>query len=142
MIATDPRFTEAAECFDSQRFFDAHEVWEALWHALPRGADLDAPGSDRRFIQGLIQLAVSFEHWKRGNPRGARGQWEKATEKLSACGAERNGLKLALLLEHAQQFYEARDLPTAERAQAAGTWATPQAEAYPKLHWVNALNPR
>ena len=142
MIPSDPRFAEAADCFDHQHFFEAHEVWEALWRDLPRSAELDAPGSDRRFVQGLIQLAVSFEHWKRGNPRGARGQWEKAAEKLSVCGAERNGVKLVLLLERAPQFYGARDLPAAERAQAAGTWETPKGEPYPTLPYSDASIPR
>ena len=36
--------------FDGAFFWEAHEVWEAVWLALPEGAD-------RRFVQAAIQLA-------------------------------------------------------------------------------------
>lgn len=127
----DPRFAEGLHCFETQQFFEAHEVWESLWHSLPKSED--APGSDRRFVQGLIQLAVSFEHWRRGNPRGARGQWEKASLKLQACGAVRWGVSLERALVEAGAFYAARDLPAAEAAQALGAWPTPVETCWPRV---------
>lgn len=57
--------------------FEAHEVWEDAWRPLP-------PGPEKVALQGLIQLAVALEHRRRGNPRGAAGQWSKAREKLRA----------------------------------------------------------
>ena len=133
--SADPRFDEALACFNSGRYFEAHEAWEALWHALAAGPVeiRERPGGDRRFVQGLIQLSVSFEHWRRGNPRGARGQWEKAREKLEACASPRDGIDLAAVLADAAAFYEARDLPEAEAAQRAGTWTTPGCEPYPAI---------
>lgn len=71
----DPRFAEGAADYDAGRYFEAHEAWELLWRAMPAG-------SDKRFVQGLIQLAVSLEHARRGNPRGSAGQWAKAIDKL------------------------------------------------------------
>src|SRR5262249_52489707 len=44
-------------------FFEAHEVWEALW--------AETTGPDRRFYQGLIQAAVGLHHFRNGNVRGA-----------------------------------------------------------------------
>lgn len=32
-------------------FWEAHEVWEAVWMALPEGSD------EKRLVQGMIQLA-------------------------------------------------------------------------------------
>lgn len=55
--------------------FEAHEVWEDAWRPMPRGPEKLA-------LQGLIQLAVALEHRRRGNPRGAAGQWAKAKDKL------------------------------------------------------------
>ncbi len=57
--------------------FEAHEVWEDAWRPMPRGREKLA-------LQGLIQLAVALEHRRRGNPRGAAGQWAKASDKLAA----------------------------------------------------------
>lgn len=122
MIADDPRFAEGIACFDAGHYFEAHEVWEDLWRALPRA---EHPGGDRLFVQGLIQLAVSLEHWRRGNPRGARGQWQKALAKLSDCGDLRCGVPLARLLAETAAFYAARDLAGAEALAAAGAWTAP-----------------
>ncbi len=72
---TDPRFAEGAARYDGGEYFEAHEAWEHLWRAMP-------PGDDKRFVQGLIQLAVSLEHARRQNPRGSAGQWAKAVDKL------------------------------------------------------------
>ena len=62
-LATDPRYLEGAALFDHGEYFDAHEVWEDLWH--------DGPAADRRFVQSLIQAAVALYHWGRGNQAGA-----------------------------------------------------------------------
>jgi predicted metal-dependent hydrolase len=53
-----------AALYSAGRFFDAHEELETVWRrsdALPM-----------RFLQGLIQWSVAFEHHRRGNPHGAR----------------------------------------------------------------------
>ena len=45
-------------------YFEAHEAWEDLW------SDYNFP--DRKFIQGLIQLSVSFVHLGNNNLIGAK----------------------------------------------------------------------
>lgn len=62
--AYDPRYLEGIAFFNECEFFEAHEVWEDLW------ADVEGP--DRRFYQGLIQLAVCLHHFGNGNLRGAK----------------------------------------------------------------------
>ncbi len=59
----DPRFLAGVDLFNRREFFDAHEVWEDLWH--------ECAGPDRRFYQALIQAAVAAYHWERGNATGA-----------------------------------------------------------------------
>ncbi len=61
--APDPRYLAGVELFNRGEFFDAHEVWEDLWH--------ECAGPDRRFYQALIQAAVAAYHWGRGNAAGA-----------------------------------------------------------------------
>jgi hypothetical protein len=61
--APDPRFLAGVVLFNEARYFDAHEVWEELWH--------DCPAADRRFVQSLIQAAVSLYHWGNRNRAGA-----------------------------------------------------------------------
>lgn len=60
----DPRYLEGIDLFNRREFFEAHEIWEELWH--------DTAGEDRRFYQGLIQAAVAAYHASNGNVPGAR----------------------------------------------------------------------
>ena len=55
-------FQRGIDLFNRGEFFEAHEVWEELWH-LSTGRQYD-------FIQGLIQTAVALVHYQRENPRG------------------------------------------------------------------------
>jgi hypothetical protein len=55
-------YYEGIRLFNAGEFFEAHEVWEDVWHM--------ATGRKYKFYQGLIQAAVSFEHLRRGNRRG------------------------------------------------------------------------
>ena len=60
--------------FLAGRYFEAHDIWEDLWHSLR--------GPDKRYLQGLIHLAVGAYHYGNGNRRGARSQWQKAVIKV------------------------------------------------------------
>ena len=61
------------EFFDGH-YFEAHDIWEEFWHRLH--------GPDRRYLQGMIHLAVGAYHFENGNETGARSQWMKAVLKL------------------------------------------------------------
>ncbi len=67
----------AIELFDERRFFEAHEFFEYVWKA----DGIEA--GDRRFWQGVTQVAVGCCHAQRGNARGARTLLERAAANLS-----------------------------------------------------------
>ena len=71
----DPRYLLGIVHFNRGDYFEAHEVWEDLWH--------DTAGPDRRFYQGLIQAAVAVYHAGNGNARGARAS--PANVQIAAC---------------------------------------------------------
>jgi predicted metal-dependent hydrolase len=60
----DARYLTGIELFNRGEFFEAHEVWEDLWH--------ECGSAERRFYQSLIQAAVAAYHWSRGNAAGAQ----------------------------------------------------------------------
>ncbi len=74
-LGWDKRFEEGIERFNRQEFFEAHEVWEDLWH--------EVRDADRSFLQALIQVAAGFYHHQSGNLRGMASQLRKAGDKLS-----------------------------------------------------------
>ena len=67
-------YLEGIRQFKSMDYFEAHEVWEDLWS--------DYYLKDRKFIQGLIQLSVSFVHLKNSNMKGAKSLLKKSQEKF------------------------------------------------------------
>ncbi|MCI0379761.1 MAG: DUF309 domain-containing protein [Gemmataceae bacterium] len=61
--AFQPRYLAGIVLFNRGDFFEAHEVWEALW--------METFGPEKSFYQGLIQAAVGLCHFCNGNLRGA-----------------------------------------------------------------------
>lgn len=92
-------FHRGLALFNEGDFFTAHEVWEEVWH--------HASGERKRLYQGLIQLAVAFEHARRGNPRGVRSVYTSAREKLRTLPSPFRGIDLARLLREADAALKA-----------------------------------
>ena len=70
----DSKQGEIKKFFKSKEYFQAHEEWEDLWS--------DYYLEDRKFVQALIQLSVSFYHVENENLNGAKSQLEKARLKF------------------------------------------------------------
>ncbi len=83
-------FHEGMELFNEGEWFEAHEVWEDIWHM--------AGGRRKRFYQGLIQCAVTLEHVRRGNPRGVRTVWASAQSKFVGLPGVYRGVNIKALL--------------------------------------------
>ncbi len=71
----DAAFLRGLELFNSRRFFDAHEALEDVWR--------DAEEPEKRFLQGLIQVAVGLHHYGTGNITGARSLVARGDAKLA-----------------------------------------------------------
>lgn len=83
----------AVDHFNAGRFFECHEFWEDLWH--------EEPPRERHFVQGLIQIAVGCEHFKRGNVRGAISLTSQGVAKVRKYGSRHRGVRLAQLARDA-----------------------------------------
>ena len=70
----DERFRKGMEEFNRRDFYEAHEVWEDLWHEYRE--------TDRTFLQALIQVAAGLYHLDCGNISGARSQLSKGLAKI------------------------------------------------------------
>ena len=92
----DEAYERGLELFNRGEFFDAHEVLEDVWRA--------APAVERKFLQGLIQVAVGLHHHSRGNVIGARSLLARAHRNLSAYPACHGGIELAELRKQVERW--------------------------------------
>ena len=93
-------FKEGINFYKSGDFFEGHESWEELW------SDFYLP--DRIFIQGLIQLSVSFVHLENNNLKGAKSLLNKCIEKFEQYSdCYQRGINVRELLK---QIYQVRNV--------------------------------
>jgi uncharacterized protein len=99
MISFDPSskaYQRGVELLNHGEFFAAHEVLEDVWR--------DAPEPDRKFLQGLIQVAVAFHHRSCGNLVGFRSVLARACRNLSSYPDVYRRVNLADLLSTLEQW--------------------------------------
>src|SRR5262245_48149850 len=70
----DPRFLKGIDEFNQRLFFECHETLEEIW--------LEEHGEERRFYQGIIQVAAGYFKLEQGVPAGAIKLWHTGLEKL------------------------------------------------------------
>jgi predicted metal-dependent hydrolase len=95
----DPRYLGFFECFNSGRFYEAHDVLEALW--LPVRT-----GPDGAFYKGLIQLAGAFVHVQKGRLVPAIALLRRARFHLESYSEGHLGLKRAVAFELIDRWVE------------------------------------
>lgn len=102
--APDPHLAGYVECFNSGRYYEAHDVLEDLWLRQGKGH------SDHAFHKGLIQFAGGFVHLRLqylnpGHPKHgrrlapARRLFLLAIRNLSPYGPLHRGIDLHVPLE-------------------------------------------
>jgi uncharacterized protein len=99
------RYSQGIALFDRADFFASHEALEDVWR--------DAPEPEKKFLQALIQTAVAFHHYSRGNPTGARSLLGRALRNLANYPAEFGGIELGSLRQSIVDWQAALDQGTA-----------------------------
>ena len=87
---TEDGLARGIELFNQAKFFAAHEVLEDVW----RGAAAD----DKKFFQGLTQVAVAFHHHSTGNRVGMLSVLRRAIGNLERHPAQNHPLNIPELL--------------------------------------------
>jgi uncharacterized protein len=115
--------------WDQQRFFEAHECLEHVWHA--------AAEADRDLWQGVIQIAVAGVHLQRGNLSGAAALFRRARERLEPYPDQHRGIAVgravAACASAERRLSEGEALTQAVvpgfPSTPAGAWFTPDPDA-------------
>ena len=83
----DPRLQKGIDEFNQQLFFECHETLEEIW--------LEERGEDRKFYQGIIQIAAGYFKLQQGVPAGAIKLWRMGLEKIEPYSPVYLGIELA-----------------------------------------------
>jgi len=95
------KYLHGIALFNEAAFFDAHEALEDVWRA--------APPENKKFLQGMVQIAVAFHHYSTGNRVGMRSVLERAIRNLSEPSGSFGCIQLEALLQSLGQWREALD---------------------------------
>jgi uncharacterized protein len=110
-------FARGIALFNRARFFEAHEVLEDVWRA--------APAEEKRFLQGLVQLAVAFHHHSTGNHIGMRSVMERGLRNLDGYPNDFFGIQLLPLKHSLREWREALEKqqppPSLPRIESSGS---------------------
>jgi predicted metal-dependent hydrolase len=92
------------DLFNHGYYWEAHEVWESLWHACGRS------GQTADFLKGLIKLAAAGVKHREGVPKGVKSHAGRAMELFRGIAREQTpegGLYLGLPLQELTELAEA-----------------------------------
>ena len=102
-------FWQGVEEFNQQQFYACHDTLEAIW--------VEAPETDKRFYQGILQVAVGCYHLSNDNLRGAIILLGEAVRRLCDYQPDYEGINVELLLNQAQELLLALQQLQPEQAQ-------------------------
>ncbi len=90
-LQDDPRFIKGIEEFNSGLYFECHETLEEIW--------LEEHGEERRFYQGIIQIAAGYYKLEQGVPAGALKLWRMGIDKLASYSPVYLGVNVDALID-------------------------------------------
>jgi predicted metal-dependent hydrolase len=98
-MVTSPEFERGIAEFNQQQFYACHDTLEAIW--------VDAPEADKRFYQGILQVAVGCYHLSNDNLRGAIILLGEAVRRLYDYQPDYEEINVEQLLEQAMTLLQA-----------------------------------
>jgi hypothetical protein len=90
----------ARELFDSERYWECHEVLEGLWR--------QKQGEEKRFLQGVILVCAAFVHHQKREESVALSVLERAARQLDFPSGECGGIDVLRIDQEVRQMLETR----------------------------------
>ncbi|WP_009545433.1 DUF309 domain-containing protein [Crocosphaera subtropica] len=91
---TSEAFLQGIEQFNQREFYACHDTLEAIW--------IEAAESDKRFYQGILQVAVACYHLTNHNWRGAVILLGEGVRRLRDYQPDHETINVTQLLEESQ----------------------------------------
>jgi hypothetical protein len=93
---------EARELFNSERYWECHEVLEGLWRTKK--------GEEKRLLQGMILVCAAFVHHQKENEDVALSVLKRAASQLENHATSYGGFDVALLRSNVLRMVDERRL--------------------------------
>lgn len=93
---------QAVALWNEGRFYDAHEVLEDIWRLFPKEDRFS-----RNCYQGIIRLAIAYNHYICGRRESALRVLRMVREQLGSCGENFRGIDVKHMLEHVERHIKA-----------------------------------
>ncbi len=124
----DSSLALAIRQFNQQDFYACHDTLEALW--------IEAPTDDKKFYQGLLQVAVAYYHLGNSNWRGAVVLLGEGRFRLLAYAPTYAGIDIEQLRDDTQSLLT--DLQAIEPAQVdiLVTALVSGQRSYPQIQYI------
>jgi len=81
----DRAYRSGVDLFNRAYYWEAHEMWEAVWHGC------DKSRTQGLFVQGLIQISAALLRWHMGSERGTHKLYQEGRAKLELAFHESPG---------------------------------------------------
>ena len=92
----DQLFSEARGYFNSERYWECHEVLETAWRVLS--------GEEKLYLQGIILVCAAFVHHQKGEAEIALSVLKRALKQLDFGATRYHGIDVASLRRHAERI--------------------------------------
>jgi uncharacterized protein len=88
-------FAEAKELFNSERYWECHEVLEGIWR--------QKHGDEKRFLQGIILVCAAYVHHQKGEQSVALSVLRRASKQLDYPASEYGGFNVDVLKRNVEK---------------------------------------
>ncbi len=114
--------------FNQQDFYACHDTLEAIW--------VEAPTDEKKFYQGLLQVAVAYYHLGNGNWRGAVVLLGEGRFRLLAYAPSCAGIDVERLRQDTEVLFNDLQAMEPENVSILAAELVSQQRLYPQIHWI------
>ena len=100
-LTEDQVFEEARRYFNSERYWECHEVLEVAWRAMS--------GMEKAYVQGIILVCAAFVHHQKGEDAVALGVMRRALGSIGIMKTTFRGIDSDLLRTNVELILQSGD---------------------------------
>jgi len=89
-------FSKARDYFNSERYWECHEVLEGAWRLMT--------GEEKLYVQGIILVCAAFVHHQKGEGYVALSVLKRALRQLDYKAKDFHGIEVNSLKRHTEQI--------------------------------------